>query len=56
MEVRLSDPLAYFISFACYGCRLHGDDRGSVDLRHNLYGTPVLPPDSEPRGVLGGRP
>jgi hypothetical protein len=43
----MSDPLAYFISFACYGCRLHGDDRGSVDRRHNVYGTPVLPPDPE---------
>jgi hypothetical protein len=41
------DPLAYFISFACYGCRLHGDDRGSVDRRHNVYGTPVLDPDPE---------
>ena len=43
----MSDPLAYFISFTCYGARLHGDDRGSVDLRHNVYGTPVLPPDQE---------
>jgi REP element-mobilizing transposase RayT len=39
----MSDPIAYFISFTCYGTRLHGDDRGSVDLGHNQYGTPVLP-------------
>ncbi|MGI8784886.1 MAG: transposase [Acidobacteriota bacterium] len=33
-------PLAYFITFSCYGSRLHGDDRGSVDKRHNQYGEP----------------
>jgi hypothetical protein len=38
-------PIAYFISFTCYGTWLHGDERGSVDCRHNLYGTPVLPAD-----------
>jgi REP element-mobilizing transposase RayT len=43
----VSEPLAYFISFTCYGSRLHGDDRGSVDLRHNVFGTPILPPDPE---------
>jgi REP element-mobilizing transposase RayT len=37
------DPLAYFISFRTYGTWLHGDDRGSVDPRHNAYGTPFLP-------------
>ena len=40
-----SVPLAYFISFRCYGTWLHGDDRGSVDHLHNVYGTPKLPPD-----------
>jgi len=39
----MSDPIAFFISFTCYGSRLHGDDRGSVDLDHNVFGTPVLP-------------
>src|SRR5262245_15318326 len=39
------DATAYFITFTCYGTHLHGDDRGSVDLDHNVYGTPVLPPD-----------
>ncbi|HKB02262.1 MAG TPA: transposase [Gemmataceae bacterium] len=39
----MSDPIAYFISFTCYGTRLHGDDRGSVDRDHNAYGAPLLP-------------
>ena len=38
-------PLAYFISFRCYGTWLHGDDRGSVDRLHNVYGTPLLGAD-----------
>jgi REP element-mobilizing transposase RayT len=40
-------PLAYFITFSCYGARLHGDERGSVDREHNAYGTPFLPADPE---------
>jgi len=40
-------PLAYFISFRCYGTWLHGDERGSVDRSHNRYGTPLLPPDEQ---------
>ena len=39
----MSDPMAFFISFTCYGSRLHGDIRGSVDLDHNIFGTPLLP-------------
>ena len=31
-------PLAYLISFRCYGTWLHGDERGSIDRRHNRYG------------------
>jgi len=27
------------ITFACYGCRLHGDAAGSVDRWHNAPGT-----------------
>ena len=30
--------MTYLITFACYGCHLHGEERGSVDRRHNLYG------------------
>lgn len=36
-------PLAYFITFRCYGTWLHGDERGSVDRDHNAYGTPTYP-------------
>src|SRR5262249_52942891 len=42
-------PLAYFITFTCYGTWLHGDERGSVDDEHNAPGTPVLPPGAERR-------
>jgi REP element-mobilizing transposase RayT len=38
-------PLAYLITFTAYGVRLHGDASGSVDRRHNVYGTPHLQPD-----------
>ncbi len=39
-------PLAYFLTFTCYGTWLHGDERGSVDREHNVPGTPVIPPDA----------
>lgn len=35
-------PLAYLVTFTCYGARLHGDQSGSVDRDHNIPGTPVL--------------
>jgi REP element-mobilizing transposase RayT len=38
-------PAAYFITFRCYGTWLHGDERGSVDRRHNAFETPKLPPN-----------
>jgi REP element-mobilizing transposase RayT len=38
-------PLAYFITFSCYGTWLHGRDAGSVDPQHNQPGSPFLPPD-----------
>jgi REP element-mobilizing transposase RayT len=40
-------PLAYLITFNCYGARLHGDDSGSVDRDHNLPGTLYIPSDAE---------
>jgi REP element-mobilizing transposase RayT len=39
--------VTYFITFACYGCRVHGDDRGSVDRLHNKFATPILETDVE---------
>jgi REP element-mobilizing transposase RayT len=48
-------PLAYFISFRCYGTWLHGDGRGSVDCNNNIYGTPILPPDEEKKLEMRSR-
>ncbi len=33
-------PLAYLITFRCYGTWLHGDERGSIDRFHNAYQEP----------------
>jgi REP element-mobilizing transposase RayT len=38
-------PLAYLITFRCYGTWLHGDERGSIDRFHNVYKSPLIPPD-----------
>ena len=38
-------PLAYLITFRCYGTWLHGDERGSIDRVHNLYKSPYIPPN-----------
>jgi REP element-mobilizing transposase RayT len=43
----MQTPLAYFITFTCYGTWMHGDERGSVDSDHNVPGTPVLAPDAD---------
>ena len=40
----MSEPLAYFLTWTCYGTWLHGDARGSVDVDHNTPGTPYLDP------------
>jgi hypothetical protein len=39
------NALAYFITFRTYGSWLHGDERGSVDDRHNVPGSPRLQPN-----------
>lgn len=39
-------PLAYLITFRCYGTWLHGDERGSVDRFHNQYGSPYIAPNA----------
>ena len=36
-------PLAYLITFRCYGTWLHGDARGSIDRFHDQYKSPYLP-------------
>ena len=38
--------MTYLITFACYGCHLHGSESGSVDRDHNAPGTPILEADS----------
>ena len=35
-------PLAYLITFRCYGTWLHGDERGSTDRFHNQYQSPFI--------------
>jgi REP element-mobilizing transposase RayT len=45
----MNTPLAYFLTFTCYGTWLHGDERGSVDRGHNAPLSPVLPPDPDRR-------
>ena len=43
-------PLGYFISFRAYGTWLHGDKRGSVDRKHNEFGTRMLPVNARRSG------
>jgi REP element-mobilizing transposase RayT len=38
-------PLAYLITFSCYGSHLHGSENGSVDGNHNLKGGRYLAPE-----------
>lgn len=44
-------PVAYFLTWTCYGTWLHGDERGSVDRDHASFGTPFLPYDSNRRAL-----
>jgi REP element-mobilizing transposase RayT len=44
-------PLGYLITFRAYGTWLHGDDRGSVDRHHDIYGLPTLPPSSRRKQI-----
>jgi hypothetical protein len=39
-------PLAYFVTWSCYGTWLHGEAKGSVDRRHNRFGETYLPTDA----------
>lgn len=38
-----SSPVGYLVTFRCYGTWLHGDERGSFDRYHRVYGTRGLP-------------
>src|SRR5436190_13312300 len=44
--VELVSPVTYLITFACYGCHLHGSESGSVDREHNVPATRILEADS----------
>ena len=46
----VSDAIAYFLTWTCYGTWLHGDDRGSIDFEHNTYDDPYLERDDRRRG------
>jgi len=41
----MGEPIAYFLTWTCYGTWLHGDPRGSVDRDHNQYGEAFVRPD-----------
>lgn len=38
-------PLAYLITFRCYGTWLPGDERGTIDRLHNQYKKPYKQPN-----------
>ena len=38
-------PLAYLITFSCYGARLHGEDKATVDRDHNKPAGRHVPED-----------
>jgi REP element-mobilizing transposase RayT len=40
-------PLAYLITFRCYGTWLHGDERGSMRRKHIVSGTERISPRPE---------
>src|SRR5712691_1448327 len=39
--------MRYFITFACYGAHLHGDESGSVDRHHNVPESRLAEPNPE---------
>jgi REP element-mobilizing transposase RayT len=45
-------PLAYLITFTCYGTWLHGDARGSVDDIHNKFDAPFIETDTIRNAVM----
>ena len=53
-------PIAYFLTWSCYGTWLHGDARGSVDASHRERFTPTIEPDPflqhRVRSLMTGEP
>ncbi len=48
-------PRALFLTWTTYGAWHHGDERGSVDYRHNVYGRPLLEPSERRRAARTAR-
>lgn len=38
--------VTYLLTFSCYGARLHGEESGSVDPRHNIPGHRLVDPSA----------
>src|SRR5262245_30223661 len=51
----MSSPLAYLLTWNCYGAWLPGDPRGTVDIRHNIPGRPTAPPNEWRRRANASR-
>ena len=45
MQKEIAIPLAYFITFTCYGTWLHGGKIISVDNQHNIPETEFISPN-----------
>jgi REP element-mobilizing transposase RayT len=52
-EAHDSPSVIYLITFAGYGCRLHGDESGSVDRLHNLPGSRLV--EADPKRAFAER-
>jgi REP element-mobilizing transposase RayT len=48
-------PIAYLITFRCYGTWFHGDERGSIDRHNNVYGAPKYPPNKHWEEISAAR-
>jgi REP element-mobilizing transposase RayT len=51
----MSEPVAYLLTWTCYGTWLHGDQRGSVDRLHANPGEETLAPDPARMRATAGR-
>jgi REP element-mobilizing transposase RayT len=47
VEAESTAIMIYLITFACYGCHLHGHESGSVDREHNLPGSRLVEADAK---------
>lgn len=47
----MPEPLAYFITFSCYGCHLPGDAPYTVDRNHAVVDGPLVEPNEQLRAA-----